>query len=434
MIPFKITQLASAVKASNRPHFDGQITSVTTDSRNLTPGACFFAIKGPNFDGNDYVKKALDTGAACAVTDRDIDCQRTLKVADTTKALGQLAAEYRRISNFKLIAITGSLGKTTTRHITTHVLATRWRVHQSPKNFNNDIGLPLTILGAEADTDIVVAEIGANYPGEIEYLTNIAAPDIAVVTNVRPAHLAGFGDLETIKKEKFSIAGGLRPGGAFIAEVGEKIKPTNITHQGDSSGFLLEDTRIHLPLPGKGNIENAITAWCICQKLGMKIKDFASALESLPPIDARTELLRAGTVTILNDSYNASPASMQNAIETLSLLKNEQKQRAVFICGDMAELGPHTDSCHADLGRCIAKNNIDLLIAVGSFANATADAAKRGADNKIQTEIFPDTFSACNNLHKFIKEHDIVLVKASRSARLEMAVEKIEELFAEKYE
>src|SRR4030042_1440049 len=172
----------------------GSFIRVNTDSRTIKTGDCFFALTGDNFDGHNYVDDAFAKGAVCAVVSRDIDSPGNclLKVTDTVKAIGDFAAEYRRSMNFKVIAITGSVGKTTVRQIVHHVLSQRYRVYQSPKNFNNQIGVPLTLLGAGEKDEIIIAELGTNHPGEIAYLTAIAQPNIAVVTNVRPAHLEGF--------------------------------------------------------------------------------------------------------------------------------------------------------------------------------------------------------------------------------------------------
>ena len=216
MREFSTTALAQIISAEEMPcpprdsktADEGPlITGVSIDSRTTAPGDCFFAIKGEDFDGHDYVPEALAKGAACAVVGKRIGVEwirgeYVLCVADTIKAMGDLAREYRRQSGFKVVAITGSAGKTTTRQIVSHVLSRQFHVHQSPRSFNNNIGLPLTLLSAEPQTEIVVAELGSNHPGEIANLTRIAQPDIAVVTNVHPAHLEGFGNLATIVDEK----------------------------------------------------------------------------------------------------------------------------------------------------------------------------------------------------------------------------------------
>ncbi|MHC4325303.1 MAG: UDP-N-acetylmuramoyl-tripeptide--D-alanyl-D-alanine ligase, partial [Planctomycetota bacterium] len=333
MIEFSITDLvtitSAELQASHCGHEVSSFTGVSTDSRSTKAGDCFFAISGDNFDGHDYVFDAFAKGAVCAVVSKDIDEENSagkclLKVEDTIKALGELAREYRRQAGYKVVAITGSAGKTTTRQIIYHVLSQHFRTHQSPKSFNNHIGLPLTLLGAGAEIQIIVAELGSNHPGEIPYLTSIAEPDIAVVTNVHPAHLEGFGDLQTIIQEKSSISEGLRPDGVFIINGDfEKLveacrakglrfttfgksdgcdyRAGNIRSDGRNSRFTIDGAEVFLPLAGPGNIENALAAWAACSKSGLTIDDFAQALETLPPVSMRTELLQIGTLTVLSD-------------------------------------------------------------------------------------------------------------------------------------
>jgi UDP-N-acetylmuramoyl-tripeptide--D-alanyl-D-alanine ligase len=345
------------------------------------------------------------------------------------------------------------VGKTTTRQIAYHVLSQHYRVSQAQKNFNNQIGLPLTLLGADPEDQIVVTELGSNYPGEIAYLTRIALPDIAVVTSVYPVHLAGFGDLQTIIEEKLSISEGLQPdgvliingdfdkliracrakGGAFYTfgkSDGSDYRPHNITGTGFGSSFTIDGTDVYLPLAGPGNIDNALAAWAICSQFGISIADFARALKTQPPVSMRAETLQIGSLTVLDDCYNASPASMNNALDILTNLNSTSKRRLVFICGDMAELGPQTEHLHAELGSSIAGAGVQLVIAVGRFAKIAAEAAKRSAGDNLHIKCFDDTLSACNNLKDSIKDYDIILVKGSRTAALEMAVEKLKELFS----
>jgi UDP-N-acetylmuramoyl-tripeptide--D-alanyl-D-alanine ligase len=195
MKPLSLKDLAKIIEAADAKITARTITGVSTDSRTIKAGECFFAIDGENFDGHNYLSQAFENGALCAVVSKDLPGDNLLKVADTVKALGDLARWYRGACGFKVVAITGSVGKSTTRQIACHVLSRHYRLCQAPKNFNNDIGLPLTILSADPQDQIIVAELGSNHPGEIEYLSKIAQPDIAVVTNIRLAHLEGFGDL-----------------------------------------------------------------------------------------------------------------------------------------------------------------------------------------------------------------------------------------------
>jgi UDP-N-acetylmuramoyl-tripeptide--D-alanyl-D-alanine ligase len=433
-------------------------TGVSTDSRTTKAGECFFAIGGENFDGHDYVADAFAKGAVCAVVSKDIDEEKStgkclLKVEDTVKALGELAREYRRRAGYKVVAITGSAGKTTTRQIIYHVLSKCFSIHQSPKSFNNQIGVPLTLLGADSDVQIVIAELGSNHPGEISYLTRIAEPDIAIVTNVHPAHLEGFGDLQTIIQEKSSISEGLRPDGVFIINAdfdqlvdacrakglsfltfgksdGCDYQAGNIYPDGTASRFTIDGVEIYLPLAGPGNVENALASWAVCSQLGLTIGEFAEALQTLPPVSMRAEIRNIGTLTVLNDCYNANPASMRNALDILAQIDQTGRRRRVCICGDMAELGPQAGQLHAELGKYIIQANVQLLLSVGELAEITAASVRAISGDNIQIKCYEDAGSISNNLHKYIKDYDIILIKGSRVAKLETVVEKIKELFS----
>jgi len=456
MKEFSIKDLAEIIKASPAGDIAGSITGVSTDSRTVKPGDCFFAVVGDNFDGHDYVGQAIAKGAVCAVVSKDVTDAPILKVTDTINALGDFARHYRQQAGYKVIAITGSVGKTTTRQIAYHVLSRHFRVSQAQKNFNNQIGLPLTLLDANEDTQIVVAELGTNYPGEIAYLTRIALPDVAVVTSVYSAHLEGFGDLQTIIEEKLSISEGLQPDGVFIINgdfdqlvntykakdnnpavfftFGKSdncdIQARNINNTGSGSSFTIDGTQVYLPLAGPGNVDNALAAWAVCSRFGLTIDDFEQAVKTQPAISMRAELLKIGTLTVLNDCYNANPASMSNALDILANIDSTGKRRLVFICGDMAELGSQAENLHAELGASIARVGVQLLIAVGKLSKIAAEAAKSSADYDLQIKCFDDTLSACNNLKDSIKDYDIILVKGSRTAKLEVAVEKLKQLFS----
>lgn len=439
------------------PHVAG----VSTDSRTIHAGDCFFAIAGDNFDGHDYVGEVFRKGAACAVVSRAVNGEPipgpVLKVPDTVRALGDLAREYRRTNPFTVVAITGSVGKTTTRQIVHHVLSRRFRTHQAKKSFNNNIGLPLTLLSAEPHDEIIVAELGANHPGEIAYLTEIAQPNIAVITNVHPAHLEGFGDLATIIREKLSIAEGLASDGALIVNsdieplvaackssgrsfrtFGKSAEATyraeNIVCEALHSTFTIGSTQVRLPLPGPGNVENALAAWAVCDQLGLTAESFAEAVTSLQGVSMRAESVQIGTLTVLNDCYNANPASMKNALAMLRNLRpagnTNPVRRLVFVCGEMAELGPQTKPLHAELGSAVAEAGVDLLVTIGEPPRITAGAAQEAARRSLQVHCFDDAAAACDRMRELIRDNDIVLVKGSRTARLERVVERLRELFS----
>jgi UDP-N-acetylmuramoyl-tripeptide--D-alanyl-D-alanine ligase len=432
----------------------GQICAVNADSRTVGKGECFFAIKGENFDGHDYVAAAIGRGAACAVVSKDWQGDANgclLRVEDTIAALGAMAKEYRKGLKVKVVGITGSAGKTTSREMIYHVLSTKLKAYRSPKSFNNNIGVPLTIFSADGDEEAIVVEMGTNHPGEIAYLTRIAQPDIAVITNVYPAHLEGFGSVDGIVAEKCSIAEGLRCGGTLIINgampeiaarcrvkgytfttfgraIGCMICATDVTTNGQSSSFTIAGTRVDLPVPGEGNIDNAIGAWAVAKEFGFTPREFTVAIKTIKPAAMRMEVLKLGKATVLCDCYNANPGSMKNALGVLAALAKEG-ERKVFICGPMKELGPRSEELHTELGRDIGAAGVDLLLTTGEM-KATTQAAERAARRGVRTVSFADTEELVNKLSEFVKADDIILVKGSRAVKLELAVEQLKRILA----
>jgi len=463
MKPTRIAQLVDILKnripnteaCSDMAHADAIITAVSTDSRTVKPGDCFFAIKGDNFDGHDFLGRAVEKGARCVITQKDFQSQKAavIEVDDTIGALGDLARWYRQKIRAKVIAITGSAGKTTTRRIVFGALKERFKCHQSPKSFNNNIGLPLTILAAEPEHEFLIVELGANAPGEISHLTQIAQPDIALITNIYPAHLQGFGCIENIVKEKASISDGLAPEGMLLIngdfeklvdhcrdlgapyETFGKSPACDITgsdfvSRGMSGQLSVEGRTLDVPIAGSASLENTLAAWAACKHAGLSVDDFARAVRTCEAGDMRLEIRKVGPLTVINDCYNANPASMKNAVDCLMQIAHAGSGRTVFICAQMAELGDKSQQHHDRLGRLIASAGVDVLLTAGPFARTTARAAREKADGDFECFEFDDTESLCNNLVDIIRRDDIILVKGSRSARLEKAVEKLRKLFS----
>ncbi|MEN6384346.1 MAG: UDP-N-acetylmuramoyl-tripeptide--D-alanyl-D-alanine ligase [Phycisphaerales bacterium] len=445
MIDLGIKKLAEILKAKATETSDLKpiLSNVCIDSRKVIPGSVFFAIKGENHVGHDDLIQVFECGAACAVCRvgfslRGIINKHILYVDDTTAALGQLAKYIRENSSYKVVAITGSAGKTTTKNIISHVLKNHFKCYSSPKSFNNNIGVPLTILEAPNDTDILVSELGSNHPGEIAYLTKIASPDIALVTSIVPAHLEGFGSLQAIQKEKSSISLGLKKEGRFfipdcLAEycISQGIKYElfkkfqNVQLGGYESTFEIEGVTVKLPLPGRANVQNAAAAWTVCKNLGISASQFAMSVASIKPVDMRMECLKFGSAMVLADCYNANPGSMANALETLHLISQQEKRRPVFIFGRMGELGNHSEALHAQLGNEILRYKIPLALTIKGDCSITAETAQKGADYGVNVNVFENLAQLCDNMYKFLKPDDIILIKASRSERFETVVEKL---------
>ena len=435
------------------------VTSVSTDSQTIEPGGCFFAIKGQNFDGHDYINEAVSNGAVCVVAvrgdekvEKNLFDAAVLLVTDTITALGGFARWYRKELEAKVVAITGSAGKTTTRRLIYNCLCGHFNCFESPKSFNNNIGLPLSLLGAEVEHEMILVELGSNFPGEIGNLSDIAGPDIAVITNIHPAHLGSFGSIEAIIREKVSICNGLRRGGklfingdfeqlvGYCGELGLKfttfgtgaqcdIRATGLSTNGLSGELLIEDTKIEVPLPGMTNLENVVGAWAVCREIGLSLKDFVSGIETAKGCEMRLEVDVIGSLTVINDCYNANPASMANALDCLGRVGAGRRGRKVFVCGEMAELGEQSSRLHRGLGTVIAEHNVDLLLAAGPFAETVAEAAGKAAKGAFESHNFKNTDALCNKLEEFLRTDDIVLVKGSRSNRLEKAVCKLQEIF-----
>lgn len=449
MRPTSIAKIAEVIGAKVLGSGDlaAQITGVSTDSRTLAAGQCFVAIAGKNFDGHEYIVPVLAAGAACAISARPIElgCGIVLQVADPIAAMGDLARWYRLSLPAKVVAITGSAGKTSTREIVAHVLASRMAVHCAQKSFNNNIGLPLTLLGAEDRHQSIITELGTNAPGEISYLAKIALPDIALITNIHPAHLEGFGSVDGIVQEKSSIVEGLRPGGMFWINgdfanlrsycdrkgysyrtfgFSEDCEIRGINSQADESGgaVTIEGVRVRVPLVGRANLANCIAAWAICRQLGLTIRQFADAVAGIKPVAMRLQVDTVGPIRMINDCYNANPASMANALD---YLRTFGKGRRVFVCGSMAELGPDSPAFHRQLGKLAAEAGVEVLLASGSFAAEVVDAAGSIAT----AQAFATTQELVDSLRRFIQPDDIVLVKGSRSAKLETAVEQLRKWF-----
>ncbi len=428
------------------------VTGMSTDTRTIKEGDCFFAIKGPTFDGHDFIETAIEKNAACVVCSQPHSWERAVFVDDVTVALGRVARWYRKKLPAKVVAITGSAGKTSTKEMAAHVLAGSFKTHRSPKSYNNIIGLPHTLLTANEGHEIIVTELGTNRPGEIEMLTKIAWPDIAMVTNIHPAHLEGFGSIDNIITEKVSISKGLTPGGKLIINgnfadlvgycrsqglefitfgqgPGCVTRGVNLRCSGDSGTIAIEGVTVNVPLPGMANLENALAAWALCRELGVKAQEFAGRIETFRPVSMRMQILHVGGLTLINDCYNANLASMANALDCLGRLAEQAPQsRKVFIAGDMAELGDLSEPLHRKLAELAVKSGVGLIMFAGSMGETVSAEVKKHACPEITTACFESTDALCDKLHEFIGNDDIILVKGSRSAGLEKAVEKIIEL------
>lgn len=433
------------------------ITGVSTDTRTIEPGSLFVPLAGEKFDGHYYVREALDKGAAACLWQAGHAAEipagaRLLLVDDTLAALQQLARAYRQQLGARVVGITGSNGKTTTKDMVGSVLATQYKVRKTKGNLNNHIGLPLTLLQLEEDTEAAVVEMGMSGRGEIELLSDIAKPDIAVITIIGESHLEHLGTHEEIARAKTEILSGLIEDGLFVyngdsplvdSVLAEMPKPQRMRTIRFGSGPGLDlsanDIRMdaagthfrlsgddaaefYIPLLGRHNVTNALAAIAVGRELGVSDKRIAEGLASLQMTSMRIEVLKAPSgLTVLNDAYNASPTSMRAALKALGELTGYGKKVAVL--GDMLELGPNEAEFHREIGAEIGPETADFVLAYGTLGAYIAEGAlTRLPADRVLHFASGQKEKLAEHAANLAGAGDVVLVKGSRGMRLEHVV------------
>jgi UDP-N-acetylmuramoyl-tripeptide--D-alanyl-D-alanine ligase len=423
---------------------------IWTDSRTLQPGDCFVALRGEHFDGHQFVADAFQRGAAGAIVARADGVEVPggaflVTVPDPGHALLLLAAEHRRRhAAVRVLAITGSCGKTTTKDICAHVIGGAMPTVSSARSFNNDVGVPLTLFQIDVRTRAAVVEIGANQPGEIERLAAVAGPDLAIVTCVAPSHLQGLGSLDGVAAEKGRLVRALPPHGLAILNADDErvramagLTParkvmvsvgaeadwfaTSVRCASDQVTFLLQGKRpVTLPRVGAHNVYNALFAFAAAAALGVRPTQILSLLRTLPPSPHRLERHVAGAVTVIDDTYNMNPASASAALRVLDDLPAGGRRIAVF--GEMYELGAQSRPLHEQLGREAAGGRLDQLMVVGEGAQPIASGALAGGMTREQVVVAADADEALAQLMRVLAPGDVVLCKASRRVGLDRLV------------
>jgi len=452
-----------------------RFTGISTDSRKVGPGELFIAIPGERFDGNLFVKAALERGAAGAIAREDCPFQTMagrpiVVVKDPVLAMADLAAEYRRRLTAKVVAITGSSGKTTTRELVRHAIGAERRTVAAEKSHNNNVGVPITIFKADATTEVLILEVGTNAPGEIDALARIALPDVAVVTNVGACHLERLVDEDGVAVEKGALVARMREGGTAVLNADDhrvlgmaarmgagrrtvffsgRISPLPLGREGapkpagtfsvgaqggastSTSTGRREDEMlvgpeslegITLPFEGSHNRQNAIAALAVARALGLDVRAAARRLETavLPGRRLERQALPNGII-VIDDAYNANPASTLAALDVLAGTKG----RKVFVFGGMRELGTHAEKHHRAIGAHAALSGVAIMAAVGADARTAAQAA-------IQAGLRPEQVFPCDTpeeaalrLASRLEPGDQVLVKGSRAATLERFIDRL---------
>lgn len=420
--------LAMIVQARNAGHGRELIRGVSIDSRTVHPGEVFFALKGENTDGHLHVGSARVRGAVAAVVGQPQGNAGEILVPDPLFALGELGRDYRDRFRPVVIGITGTNGKTTVKNILTCLLRTKYRVRSTWKNYNSLIGLPLTLFHLDGTEDFLVLELGSNHPGEIARLRAISRPQIGVITNVGPGHLAGLGSVDGVRKEKMTLLENLSSPGFGVAGDGvytDCPDPDDQSVSGNIVRFSLIDaadivlteigSRFHYrsrvyftPLLGLGNVYNCVAALTVAVRLGLDPEALDAALTKLIPEPGRMEPIRRGNLLLLNDTYNANPVSMRCALDYVAGLK----RRRVLVLGDMKELGPESVAQHQAIGS-YARDRGDLILTLGDEAA------------HYQGRHFSEPDRLVDALIDDLTGDEVVLVKASRSLRFEKIVTEI---------
>jgi UDP-N-acetylmuramoyl-tripeptide--D-alanyl-D-alanine ligase len=456
MRPITLQQLRQAVSGKPlRVAPDGvSIEHVCTDTREMKPNAVFIALRGEKFDAHDHLAKAAAGGAVAVVVERLPEnaglpeSVYVVQVPNTYTALGKLAKFVRLQMKSKVIAVAGSNGKTGTKLLIHAALRTKLRGTHSPKSFNNNVGVPLTIFPADPTVDYLVLEIGTNHHGEIAPLTDMSQPDIAVITNAGAEHLEGLGDLRGVRAENATIIQGLRPDGMLIvngddAELVEAcggFRGKRVTFGfGRHNDLFADDVRcdetgvrfklngraeVFVPLLGRHTASNALAAIAVGRKMMLPEEAIFEGLRQATGPDMRLQLKQHGEVHLLNDAYNANPSSMRAALETLATLNSGKRKAAVL--GEMRELGESSERYHREIGTLAAGSMLAWLACVGKEARAMADAAIAAGMPAASVVHFDTTDAAKEGVPAMVAPGDLVLVKASRSIGLEKVAQAIE--------
>jgi UDP-N-acetylmuramoyl-tripeptide--D-alanyl-D-alanine ligase len=426
------------------------IEEISTDSRTLKSGELFVALRGENFDGHRFVEVAAKAGAAGAIVELDWKGKvpgkfAVIRAEDTLLAYQNLAANYRKSLSLRVLAITGSNGKTSTKDFAASVLARKFRVTKTEGNFNNHVGLPRTMLEATPQDEIGVWEIGMNHPGEVSALAKIASPDAAIITNIGIAHIEFMGSREAIAKEKGALARAIAPDGTVILNADDpfsqgiatqttakilfagtqsgSVRAIEIRQSDDGSEFtILEGAhrcRAQLPVPGLHMVQNALLAVAAGRAFGLSLEECATGLAAAPLTKARLQIKQIHGVRFLDDSYNANPDSMKAALRTLVELDADGKRIAVL--GEMLELGEESARGHQEVGETAAELGVDQLIVIGETAKAIAHAAEKAGLEK--SAAVGSTSEAAELLTEMATAGDLILIKGSRAARTELVIE-----------
>ncbi len=438
---------------------DGNLTveSITTDSRDVRKKSLFLAVNGEHFDGHEFIMSAVNNGASCVISEREItvaDSAAVIVVKNSIDALGKLACEYKKRINPLTVAVTGSIGKTTTKEFIYAVLSEKYKTLKTEENHNNNIGMPMTLLELDHSVSAAVIEMGMNHFGELRVLSQIARPNVAVITNIGTSHIGNLGSREGIRDAKLEILCGLQPGGAIILNGDEPLLSgiegacyvgkvnresdvfvDNIISGINGSAFDLtirgeKIESIVIPAFGEHNVMNAAMAYTVGIYAGMGEFEIRRGLRNYHTVGMRQNMCEKGGRHIIEDCYNASPESVKAALSVLKSQSENRNLRSVAVLGNMCELGDYSISGHAEVGKYAAETNLGQLFTFGEDAHVIADSAVKSGmnpNNVMSFDCIDDVSDICNALTAKTDESDLILFKASRAVKLERIINKLEE-------
>ena len=453
MTPEKIAEICRGVYYGDVESGKQEITGIVKDNREVLAGNMFVAFKGAKVDGNRFIPAAYEAGALCCMSeDEPKDCHKPyIKVANCLQAMKDMAAYYRQIYPVKVIGITGSVGKTTTKEMLASVLSTRYNTLKTLGNFNNELGLPLTLFRLREEHELAIVEMGISDFGEMSRLTAIARPDYCVITNIGQCHLEQLGDRDGVLKAKTEIFEGLQEGGkAYLNGDDDKLvtvsqvhgKPpvffgigsSNAVHPIHMQSKGLEgtdlivstgqgDIHIHVPVPGRHMVTNALAAVAIGIDLGLTGEEIVQGIAYFNPVEGHGNVFATGKLTVMDDCYNANPVSMRAGLDLLS----ESVGRKVAIIGDMFELGDREEDLHREIGEYAGRLDIDVIMCIGTLAQQYVQGIKQENPSK-DCIYFATLEEALGSLSSILRDRDVILVKASHSMHFEKVVAQLKEM------
>ena len=424
---------------------DDEINFFSQDSRQMTNGGMYIPFKGERFDGHNFIESAFQTGAQAIISEKNVNYEDkiVIKVKDTHQALKDMASYLRNHRPVKVVGVTGSVGKTSTRDMVYSVVKQKYKTLKTEGNYNNEIGLPLTILRYH-DEEVLVLEMGMNHLQEMSRLSMIARPDIACITNVGTAHIGELGSRENILKAKLEIINGMKEGSTLIINQDNDMLQTvelphlNVVRVGkgkeasiQASHIVLEETKssfeveyqgkkeiIEVPVQGEHNISNALIAIAVGIELNISLEDIKKGIQEFKLTKNRMDILEKNHKTVIDGTYNASVDSMKSSIDVLA----NYKKRKVAILADMLELGDYSQQLHEEVGSYVASKGIDILVCVGKEAKYIYQKARESMKDVYYFESNQEVIA---RLDELLKEDDVILVKGSHSMNLKEVVEKI---------